>query len=389
MKLFLIILLIVIYLIIYIYKKIKKNELKRKFNSLFPFQQEFVVNYLSNISSEYSNEKENEAFKLVSLISLLNYSQISNFTLQSKIKQKLLKELQSKNNNKNLSEIKFAYVDKTFNFGNSMVLLNNLLYYCEILNISNIYLNLKKRWPISKNVTSNKINITLVSRNSLDFHDPNIVIFDKKRIYFQKVIKPEIRIDIMKNEIKKNLPKIKINPTDLVIHIRSGDIFKYKPNKHYNYAQPPLCFYQSVINNFTFSKIYIISQDRENPVIDILIEKYPTIINTKNKLEKDLSILSNAYNVVGSISSFFTTIIIINENLEFIWEFDNYILSEKYLHLHRDIYNYTYNYKIYKMYPSLKYKKKMYPWINNRQQIDLMIHEKCGNFEIFIPHKKR
>ena len=247
MKLFLIILLIVIYLIIYIYKKIKKNELKRKFNSLFPFQQEFVVNYLSNISSEYSNEKENEAFKLVSLISLLNYSQISNFTLQSKIKQQLLKELQSKNNNKNLSEIKFAYVDKTFNFGNSMVLLNNLLYYCEILNISNIYLNLKKRWPISKNVTSNKINITLVSRNSLDFHDPNIVIFDKKRIYFQKVIKPEIRIDIMKNEIKKNLPKIKINPTDLVIHIRSGDIFKYKPNKHYNYAQPPLCFYQSVI----------------------------------------------------------------------------------------------------------------------------------------------
>ena len=388
MKLFLIILLIVIYLIIYIYKKIKKNELKRKFNSLFPFQQEFVVNYLSNISSEYSNEKENEAFKLVSLISLLNYSQISNFTLQSKIKQKLLKELQSKNNNKNLSEIKFAYVDKTFNFGNSMVLLNNLLYYCEILNISNINLNLKKRWPISKNVTSNKINITLVSRNSLDFHDPNIVIFDKKRIYFQKVIKPEIRIDIMKNEIKKNLPKIKINPTDLVIHIRSGDIFKYKPNKHYNYAQPPLCFYQSVINNFTFSKIYIISQDRENPVIDILIEKYPTIINTKNKLEKDLSILSNAYNVVGSISSFFTTIIIINENLECIWEFDNYRLTEKYFHLHRDIYNYTYNYKIYKMYPSLKYKKKMYPWINNRQQIDLMIHEKCGNFEIFIPHKK-
>ena len=281
------------------------------------------------------------------------------------------------------------YVDKTFNYGNSMVLLNNLLYYCEILNISNIYLNSKKSWPISKDVQSNKINISLVSRNSLDFKSREIVIFDKKRIYFQRVIKPEIRIDILKNEIKKNLPSIKIDPTDLFIHIRSGDVFKYKPSKHYNYAQPPLCFYQSVIKNFTFSNIYIISQDRENPIIDILIEKFPDIINTKNKLEKDVSILANAYNIVGSISSFFTTLMIINDNLQSIFVFDNYRLPEKYLHLHRDIYNYSCNYRIYKMYPSLKYKKEMFPWINNKQQIDLMIHEKCENFELFMPNKKR
>ena len=70
----------------------------------------------------------------------------------------------------------------------------------------------------------------------MDFKNKNIVIFDKMSIYFQRVIKPEIRIALFKNEIKKNLPKIKINPTDLFIHIRSGDIFKYRPNINFNYG---------------------------------------------------------------------------------------------------------------------------------------------------------
>ena len=122
MKLFLIILLFVAYLIILIYKKIKKNELKRKFNNLFPFQKKIIDNYFSNISSKYYFDKENEALKLISLVSLLNYSEITDNALKFEKKQQLLKELQTKDNNKNVSEIKFVYIDKTFNYGNSMVL---------------------------------------------------------------------------------------------------------------------------------------------------------------------------------------------------------------------------------------------------------------------------
>jgi len=89
-KLILIILLIFIYIISHIYKHIKKNEIRRKFNSLLPFQKVIINNYLSNISSKYSNEKENEALKLISLILLLNFSQILNNTLKSEIKQQLI-----------------------------------------------------------------------------------------------------------------------------------------------------------------------------------------------------------------------------------------------------------------------------------------------------------
>ena len=120
--------------------------------------------------------------------------------MKQEIKQKLLNELQTIKKNKNLSEIKFVYLDKSYNFGNAMVLLNNLLYYCEILNITNIYLNSKKKWPISKKIISHKINISFISKRNFDFTNKNIVIFDKRSIYFQRVIKPEIRIDMLKNE---------------------------------------------------------------------------------------------------------------------------------------------------------------------------------------------
>ena len=96
----------------------------------------------------------------------------------------------------------------------------------------------------------------------------------------------------------------------------------------------------------------------------------------------------NAYNIVGSISSLFTTTIIFNENLKNVWEYDLYRLPEKYFHLHHDIYNYKIKYSIYKMIPSEKYKKMMIPWINSRQQRELMIHEKCKDFKLVATKEK-
>jgi hypothetical protein len=387
-KSLLLILSFVLYFILYIYEKNKKNRFISKILNLLPFQRLIVDNYLSNISSKYKNEKEKETLKLISLLSLANFSEIDNTTLKSELKQKLLKELQEKKHSKNISGIKSVYVDKSFRFGNSMAILNNLLYYCEILNITQIYLNSQQNWPISQNVTTNFINITLIPKIKVNLKERSVGIFDKNFIYFQRVFKPEIRIDSLKNEIKRNLPKINLNPNDLFIHIRSGDIFNYKYNKDSNYAQPPLCFYQSIINKFNFTKIFIIAENKKNPIIDILIKQYPKILFTNNELEKDVAILANAYYLVGSISSFFTTLIIINENLKAIWEYAHYMLIEKYLHLHHDIYNYRIKYSIYKMYPSLKFKSIMFPWRSSKEQINFMINEKCEYFQLIRPHEK-
>ena len=361
------------------------KKLKTDILNLDPSKQKIINNYLSNVSSKYKYEKQKEIVKLISLLSLLNFSEILNNTLKNSLKIKLLKELQGKDQNKKLSELKSVYIDKSFRFGNSMIILNNLLYYCEILNITNIYLNSEKTWPISHSVISDKINITLIHKENIDFNNKNICIFDKNYIYFQRVFKPEIRIDLLRKEIKKYLPHIKINPEDLFIHIRSGDIFKYKFSRDSNYAQPPLCFYQSILNKFQFRKVFILAVDRENPVINLLIQQFPSILFTNNRLDQDISILSNAYNIVGSISSFFTTLIIINDNLKAIWEYNHYLLNEKYLHLHHDIYKNRINYTIYRMHSSSNYNNIMFPWRNKNQQIKLMISEKCDRFQLIRP----
>ena len=261
---FIIVFLFLTIIIINFYINCEKKKLTKKLRALLPFQRKIINNYISSISSKYKFIKEQERFKLISLLSLPKFSDIKNDTLKSDLKQKLLKELQTKNKYKNLSNIKFAYIDKTYRFGNALILLNNLLYYCEILNITNIYLNSRKKWPINENITSKKINISFTLKKNINLEGNNICILDKKFIYYQRTLKPEIRIDRLKYEIKKNLPKIIVNPNDLFIHIRSGDIFKYKSNKGMSYAQPPLCFYQSIINIFKFRNIFIISQDKRN-----------------------------------------------------------------------------------------------------------------------------
>jgi hypothetical protein len=260
---------------------IKRQKLKKKLEILSIDQQEIIKNYFINISSDFENDKYSEMNNLASLFSLKNYSELSNETLKKELKVELLNKLQKKPkpfNKINFFEDKIAYIDNSYNFGNSMVVLNNLIYYCEILNIRHIYINSNNKFPISQNFTYNKTTIDFISPLNIDLSQKNIFIFDKGLIYFQNVFRPEIRLDSLKNEIKKNLPKIIIDERDLYIHIRSGDIFHYNNYKDINYAQPPLCFYISVLDNFEFRNIYILSQDTLNPVIKKLINHFPKII---------------------------------------------------------------------------------------------------------------
>ena len=380
--------LFVLLIIVYLYKKNKMSKLLRKISSLSINLQNIINNYISDIPPRYKYEIEQEKNKLVALLSLLNYSSIINISLKYELKKKLLKELQIKSKHKNLSEIKYVFVEKALRYGNSIVLLNNLLYYCEILNITNIYLNSNQDWPIIENITLDTFNISLVNKKNINLNDRSITSFHKNYIYYQRIIKPEIRIDKFEYEIKRNLPKVIIDQKDLYIHIRSGDIFKYKSNKSSNYAQPPLCFYEKILNQFKFRKIFIITENNLNPIINLLIKRFQTIIVTNNSLKVDIALLMNAYNIVGSISSFLTMIIIFNEHLLKLWEYDLYRLPEKYFHLHRDFYTYKKKYIIYKMIPSKKYKTMMFPWRNTKEQREYMIQEKCGNFK-FIPTKSK
>ena len=219
-----------------------------------------------------------------------------------------------------------------------MIMLNNIIYYCEILGIKNIFLNPDYDWYIKNKIISDKINITIIPISQINCNNDKILCISLVDgfLFNPIVIKPEIRITILKNEIKRNLPNIKVDQNDLFIHIRSGNIFNDLIIAYY--AQPPLCFYQKILYNFKFKNIYIISENNNNPVINKLIDEFPNIIFNYNNVKKDISYLIKAYNLVGSVSSFLLTSIKFNDNLKRYWEYDIYKIHQKILHLHHDFF---------------------------------------------------
>ena len=382
-------LIIILFLLLFILYNIKneykiyliKKGLKSKIELLPDSKKKILNDYATNIiSPKYELDKLLDSNNLAQLLSLTNYSEIVDNTKKNELKLELFNELQTEKQNKKILNNSIIYLNTSFKYGNTMILLNNLLYYTEILNITTIYLNSDMNWPIKDNISYTNLNITIIPPTNINFKDEKIICFNPNFIYYQKVIIPEIRINKLKNEIYKNLPKINIDDKDLYIHVRGGDIFMCERCEDINYSQPPLCFYKKILNNFSFKNIYIISIDNLNPIIEPLIKEFPKIIHTNNSIQRDIAILSNAYNLVGSVSSFLITSILMNDNLKNYFEYDNYRLTEKYLHLHPQIYKYKITYNVYKMNSSKYYRSKMFPWKNTKFQLDLMLREKCDDF---------
>jgi hypothetical protein len=267
------------------------------------------------------------------------------------------------------------------NFGNNLLALNHAIFYCEILGCQKVILNkyqLERKWFIIKPVYIKKLNISIMLGSNVDCKSDRILCFYEISwpIYYPKIIKPEVRIQLVKKEILRNLPEVKINPDDLFIHIRGGDIFRTPMGR--SYAQPPLCYYEKIINkNKSFKNIYVISIDRSNVVIEALLKNHKNIFHKRNNIEYDISLLTHAYNIVLSISSFAFSSIKLNDNLINIWEFDIIRLSRKFLFLHHHIFKFNIKYKIFTMKPSQTYINKMFKWERSQEQIKLMLEDKC------------
>lgn len=333
--------------------------------------------YLSQISDDYKYYKKREKEIADDYLNLAYYSN----DLQSKsVLKKMLIEYVSKSKNQTISKIDIIFISFISNFGNSLIIVSNAIFYCEIIGCNTIILKdhqLKRRWLIEKPVFIKKLNITITQGHGVDCQKNNILCFYEINwnIYEPKLIMPQIRTDFLKEEILRNLPYVNIDPDSLYIHIRGGNAFSSIP--HTSYAQPPLCFYEKILKNNKFKDIYIVSEDSENLIIGVLINKYKKIIHNINHFEYDISLLSHAYNLVISVSSFSLSSAKINNNLKNLWEFDMIKLSEKIRFLHHHFYKFNIKYKIYTMKPSNLYMSKMFIWKKTPEQLKLMLEDKC------------
>ena len=74
------------------------------------------------------------------------------------------------------------------------------------------------------------------------------------------------------------------------------------------------------------------------------------------------------------------SILQLNYNLEYFWDFNMYKISEKINHFHFDFNKLPHNnFTVFRMEPSLSYKNKMFNWKHSKSQLKLMIKDKCIN----------
>ena len=243
----------------------------------------------------------------------LNYS--SDVTTLSH-RNKLLKVI-SNFTSQEVKKVNTIILIGNIRFGNALIGLSNTIFFCIILLCKEIII--PNTFLFIKNpIYYKKFNVKLYLNNGKKkCNEFGVICIKIKTLYYFDfgIIEPKERFFVFKDDILKNIHNFDLNANYLYIHVRRGDIFEYSyPIKEY--PQPPLCFYDSIINNFSFRKIFILSENKKNPVIDALLTKYNNVYYLHSNLQQDISYIMNAYNLVSSCSSFIVGLIRLSNKLK-------------------------------------------------------------------------
>ena len=239
---------------------------------------------------------------------------------------------------------------------------NNIIQLSNIIDIAiaykhNIKINVKKL---------NFFDLSVIEKYFNKYNN-NEIITDKYNFFYK--YKLPFSNDIFKQNIEernKILQKAflinninKLPENDIVIHIRSGDIFSSNP--HPNYVPPPLSYYTKQIDKYKYEKIHIICEDTINPVVNELLKLYKNAVYEKNTLEKDIRIILGATHIIFSIGTFIPSLMLLSNNNKYIYG--------KHFNDELKVYFINDELKEYFINDELKeYYKIMKPWKNTIEQ---------------------
>lgn len=251
--------------------------------------------------------------------------------------------------------------------GNNITQIVNAIIFANHFNINEI--NYPNHNIIKNNqIILNNLNPNNIILNKIFHHD----FFSRKKICEKFNINENIFTNIFENNldlysILNNIININydcdclnLKDNDLVIHIRSGDVYSTIP--HSGWIQPPLSFYDKIINEYKWDNIYLICEDTKSPVIKPLLNKYNNIIFNLQSLNNDIQYIIQAKNICFGMGSFVPSLLLLNTNLNNIYY---PLYCERYL---IDIIKY--NNKI--IYDLPTYIKKG-EWMNTPEQRKIML----------------
>lgn len=109
----------------------------------------------------------------------------------------------------------------------------------------------------------------------------------------------------------------------LVIHIRSGDVFGERP--HHSLGQPPLSFYEKVLEHARPQNVVLVYEDALNPVIPELHARLESLSVAysvhSGDLRSDLQLLLSARQLVTGNGTFGQALLALSPNIERWYDF--------------------------------------------------------------------
>ena len=363
----------------------ENNNLKIKHNNTIEEKS------ITNINDSYYFTLKNQFYRRFEKV-FLKYRKEAE--LSEEYRDKLKKDIlngYSSLYNKQYTTIDTIIFNKKLNLGNALFAINNYIYYCEILGCKNLYLS-NDYWFIKKPIYDKELDINISPFNINNTFNKETTLYIEKKTNFDESIKTfsnniiPIRTYILKDEILSNVKLIDTNDEDLIINIRSGeDVFSKQYYSPESYHQPPLCFYQTIIETFNFTNIYIISNGKENPVINELLKIYNNIKFMHGTEEEDVRMILSAKNLVLATSSFPIELVKLNDNVKNVFFYDFLKEEDKFLWHFKENNLRPLKYNLFVMYPTKEYVKIMNPWRKQDAQFNQMIKEKCNKKFRIIP----
>ena len=123
--------------------------------------------------------------------------------------------------------------------------------------------------------------------------------------YFQRYEYYKPYKSVIKNDWLYTKPRYKFKDDEICISVRAGDIWKNNSNEiiHPDYMALPFSYYKSIIESKSWSKIHIVTEDKDDLMVAKLVKDYQAVVHA-DSVEDDFNTLRSSMNIALSISTF-------------------------------------------------------------------------------------
>ena len=158
------------------------------------------------------------------------------------------------------------------------------------------------------------------------FWSESPIFLRQYRAILRDMLAPRIRAALSRCGVADEPP---LSEDHLVIHVRSGDVMQSGEGKnHSNYGQPPLAYYQHVIETHGYTQITIVTEpDQANPVLAALQAQYGDKVRIQSRsVAEDVGLILRARHFCGGTGTFAQALAYASRHIERLHCFQNHVL---------------------------------------------------------------